>query len=75
MYENIKNDFIVEGTVTVGGVKKTCRYHLVIDDKPKVAATGYDNILVYTDPSSGSTTLIKPKIAHPTYNSKEHKYI
>ena len=30
-YENIKNDFIVEGTSTINNVQSTCRYHLVID--------------------------------------------
>lgn len=66
VYENIKNDFIVEGTVDSNGIKKTCRYHLVIDDKPEIALDGYNNILMYTDPLTGDTTIASPKIVEPT---------
>lgn len=36
-YENIKNDYIVQGQTTVGdsNIVYPVRYHLVIDDKPK----------------------------------------
>lgn len=35
-YENIKNDYIIEGKTTVGdNAVYPIRYHLVIDDKPK----------------------------------------
>ena len=66
VYENIKNDFIVEGTVTKDGSKRTCRYHLVIDDKPTITTEGYNNVLVYTDPTSGDTTIAQPKLITPT---------
>ena len=62
VYENIKNDFIVEGTSTIDNVKRTCRYHLVIDDKPSIKSSGYDNVLIYTDPTTGDTTLGMPEI-------------
>jgi len=65
LYENIKNDFIVEGTTTRNNVKHSCRYHLVIDDKPTITPEGYDNILIYTDPLTGDTTIAKPKIITP----------
>ena len=66
VYENIKNDFIVEGTTTTdSGTAYTCRYHLVIDDKPTITTDGYNNILMYTDPLTGNTTITKPNIITP----------
>lgn len=62
VYENIKNDFVVEGTIDNNGIKRTCRYHLVIDEKPTITVEGYDNVLIYTDPSTNNTTIAKPKI-------------
>lgn len=75
IYENIKNDFIVEGTVTSNNVKHTCRYHLVIDEKPTITNEGFDNILIYEDPSANITTMTKPKIIAPTQNGNEWKWI
>lgn len=75
MYEKIKNDFIVEGTVTNNNISRTCRYHLVIDEKPTISEEGYDNVLIYTDPSTGTSSLAKPIIIAPKYNSIEKKYI
>ena len=74
VYENIKNDFIVEGTITRDKVKYPCRYHLVIDDKPTLTTDGYDNVLVYEDPDSGAITLTKPKIIDPEYNTSKGRY-
>ena len=74
-YENIKNDFIVEGTVNAGNnIKHTCRYHLVIDEKPSLTTTGYDNILIYTDPINGNATLAKPKIVTPILSNNEYTW-
>lgn len=72
-YENIKNDFIVEGTVTSkNNIKHTCLYHLVIDDKPTMTG-GHNNVLIYVDPDTGNTTLATPKIIKPTL--KNNKYV
>ena len=65
VYENIKNDFIVEGTVTNNGIEHVCRYHLVIDEKPTITTEGYNNILIYTDPITGATNITSPKIIEP----------
>lgn len=65
-YENIKNDFIVEGTNTTNNIKTTVRYHLVIDDKPEISNDGYSNILLYKDPSSSKYVLGYPTIIDPT---------
>jgi len=71
-YENIKNDFIVEGTIDVSGVKRPCRYHLVIDSKPTITVEGYDNVLIYTDPVNKDTTITKPIIVDPKLNKGEY---
>ena len=72
VYENIKNDFIVEGVINNNNnIKRTCRYHLVIDDKPTITADGYDNILIYTDPLSHNTTIASPKIITPVQSNQE----
>lgn len=40
-YENIKNDYIIEGRTSMGDSNIACpiRYHLVIDDKPRSLGT------------------------------------
>jgi len=40
-YENIKNDYIVEGKTTIGdsNIVYPVRYHLAIDEKPKLIGT------------------------------------
>lgn len=73
VYENIKNDFIVEGMVNNNNIKYPCRYHLVIDDKPTITQNGYDNILIYTD-SLNNTTITRPEIIEPIYDSVTKKY-
>ena len=45
-YENIKNDFIVWGMKkTIEGVETPIRYHLAIDDKPKLRTTTVPMVL------------------------------
>lgn len=68
-YENIKNDFIVEGTTTNDNIKTTVRYHLVIDNKPDMNTEGHYNILVYKDPDTEKYKLGYPTIIHPTKRS------
>lgn len=48
-YQNIKNDYIIEGLRqgTSSNVKYTVRYHLAIDDRPQIA--GYDSEGAYYD--------------------------
>lgn len=75
VYENIKNDFIVEGTVTNNNIKHTCRYHLVIDDKPTITEDGFDNTLIYEDPLTNTTTIAKPKIITPTQINNQWKWL
>ena len=56
-YENIKNDYIIQGTQqgTSSNVKKDIRYHLAIDKKPLTGNTYYD-LLLYKEKD---TNLIK----------------
>ena len=76
VYENIKNDFLVEGVIKVNNIEHPCRYHLVIDDKPTINLEGYDNILMYTDPLTNNMTITKPEIVTPQKDSsQEYKWI
>lgn len=56
-YENIKNDFIVEGLrkSSDGNISFDVRYRLVIDDKPRPPYEGRSNFLLYKDESTGLT--------------------
>lgn len=49
-YENIKNDFVIQGKQqgTSSNAEVTIRYHLVIDKKPEVGNTYYD-LLFYNE--------------------------
>ena len=76
-YDNIKNDYIVEGLrkSTVSDVSYPVRYHLAIDSKPAKTYGGEDGvftytprkgIVLYTDPDTNQTKLCFPKV----YDSK-----
>lgn len=60
-YENIKNDFIVQGERknTVTNSSSTVRYHLAIDKKPKVG-NHYPKILVYKELRTNTQKAIRP---------------
>lgn len=60
-YENIKNDYIIQGTRegTSSNSSITVRYHLAIDKKPTVGNT-YKNLLLYEEIDSGLTKAIFP---------------
>ena len=53
-YDNIKNDFIVQGLrkMTVENISFPIRYHLAIDYKPR-AGHIYKDLLIYESPSDG----------------------
>ena len=61
-YENIKNDYVVQGLRkgNSNDIAYPVFYHLVIDKKPKVG-NRYLNVLIYTDPETGSQMAIMPK--------------
>lgn len=63
VYENIKNDYIVEGKTSNN---EAVRYHLVIDDKPEINTEGFSNVLIYKDPITNNYTIGKPIICAPT---------
>ena len=53
-FNMIKNDFVVWGVrKSTNGVDYPCRYHLVIDDKPKVEDRVIDNICFDTSVNDG----------------------
>ena len=56
-------------------VKHTCRYHLVIDNKPTITIDGYDNVLIYTDPLTKNVTIAKPKIITPKLQSGQYVWL
>jgi hypothetical protein len=57
--------------MTQDNIKHTCRYHLVIDEKPTLTTEGYDNVLIYTDPLTKATVLGRPKIVSPVKKGNE----
>lgn len=61
-YENIKNDFIVQGERknTITNTSSTVRYHLAIDKKPKVG-NHYGNILIYKELRTDTQKVTQPK--------------
>lgn len=54
-YENIKNDYVVQGKKqpTGSNISYDIRYHLVIDDKPRPPYDTRQNFLIYKDTSTG----------------------
>lgn len=62
-YENIKNDYVIQGTQsgTSSSAEVTIRYHLAIDKKPQVGNSYYD-LLIYRE----ADTNLK-KIAFPLH--------
>ena len=71
-YNNIKNDYIVEGLRqgTSSDIKHTVRYHLAIDDKPQVIDEDskgqyygvHQNVIYYTDKLENVNKLAIPLI-------------
>ena len=72
LYENIKNDYIVEGKTSNNEV---VRYHLVIDDKPEINTEGFSNILIYKDPITNNYTVGKPIICTPTQEDEQSPWV
>lgn len=65
MYENIKNDYVVQG-LRPGTSKDTSfpiYYHLAIDKKPEFGHY-YPNVLLYVDPDTGYKVGIRPTIIY-----------
>lgn len=60
-YENIKNDYVVQGLRKMTGtdVSYPVRYHLAIDKKPKAGNTYYD-LLLFKEKSTNLTKAIFP---------------
>lgn len=65
-YENIKNDYVVQGLrkMTGSDISYPVRYHLAIDKKPTVGNTYYD-LLLFTEEDTNLTKAIFP-LAVPT---------
>lgn len=61
-YENIKNDYIIQGTRegTNTNQKITVRYHLAIDNKP-TPGTSYHDLLIYREADTNLKKLAFPK--------------
>jgi hypothetical protein len=47
----------------------------VIDDKPRITTEGYDNVLIYEDPSTKDSLVAKPQIVHPRYDAARGEYL
>lgn len=62
-YENIKNDFIVQGLRKgdSSDVGFQVFYHVAVDEKP-VVGREYRNILIYTDPETNEHVATRPTI-------------
>jgi hypothetical protein len=64
LYENIKNEFIVQGSYTDSSteITSTVLYHLAVDDIPEINLDGYKNVLVYEDIDTGNYNIAFPVI-------------
>ena len=75
-YENIKNDFIVQGERknTITNVSSTVRYHLAIDKKPKVG-NHYSNILIYKELGTNTQKAVCPRIVASLPSVGDSSYV
>jgi hypothetical protein len=64
LYENIKNEFIVQGSYTDSftEITSTVLYHLAVDDIPEINLDGYKNVLIYEDIDTGNYNIAFPVI-------------
>ncbi|HAU87365.1 MAG TPA: hypothetical protein DCW90_18335 [Lachnospiraceae bacterium] len=61
-YENIKNDYVIQGKRTVQGTDITypVMYHLAIDKKPTTGVIEYTDLLAYKEADTGLTVMAFP---------------
>lgn len=70
-YENIKNDYVIQGLHKITGtdISYPIRYHLAIDRKPQTGNT-YHNLLLYKEPDTDNILAAFPQYVPDKQESK-----